>query len=60
MDFSVAKAPTYKQFIQNMEDKMRDPEFLGDMDNLLHPDGTFDIQKAYQVVKEKIINSFNK
>lgn len=55
MDFSVAKAPTYKQFVINMEDKMKDPEFLGDMDNLLHPDETFDIHVAYQVVKEEII-----
>lgn len=56
MDFSVAKAPTYKQFVQNMEDKMKDPEFLGDMDNLLHPDETFDMEEAYQIVKEKIID----
>jgi len=55
MDFSVTKAPTYKQFVQNMEDKMRDPDFLGDMDNLLHPDVTLDMQEAYQVVKEEII-----
>lgn len=56
MDFSVAKAPTYKQFDLNMEDKMRDTEFLGDMDNLLHPDETFDMLEAYQVVKKEIIN----
>lgn len=55
MDFSVTKAPTYKQFVQNMEDKMRDPDFLGDMDNLLHPEVTLDMQEAYQVVKEEII-----
>lgn len=56
MDFSVAKAPTYKQFAQNMEDKMRDPEFLGDMDNLLHPDEVFDMKEAYEVVKERILS----
>lgn len=56
MDFSVAKAPTFKQFVQNMEDKMKDPEFLGDIDNLLHPDETFNMQEAYQIVKEKIID----
>lgn len=55
IDFSVTKAPTYKQFVQNMEDKMRDPDFLGDMDNLLHPEVTLDMQEAYQVVKEEII-----
>ncbi len=56
MDFSVAKSPTYKQFVLNMEDKMKDPEFLGDMDNLLHPDETFDMEEAYHVVKEEIID----
>lgn len=60
MSFSVTKAPTYKQFVLNMEDKMKDPEFLGDMDNLLHPDETFDIREAYQVIKEEIIEKLAK
>lgn len=60
MDFSVAKVPTYKQFVLNMEDKMIDPEFLGDMDNLLHPDETFDMQEAYLVVKKEIIDKLIK
>lgn len=55
MIFSVTKALTYKQFVLNMEDKMKDPEFLGDMDSLLHPDETFDMQEAYKIVKEGII-----
>lgn len=32
------------------------PEFLGDMDNLLHPDETLDMQEAYKVVKEIILS----
>lgn len=60
MSFSVTKAPTHKQFVLNMEDKMKDPEFLGDMDNLLHPDETFDMQEAYQIVKEGIIEKLAK
>lgn len=56
MDFSVSKPPTYKQFIQNMESKMIDPDFIGDMENLLHSDETYDIQEAYKIVKEKIID----
>jgi predicted nucleotidyltransferase component of viral defense system len=60
MDFSVAKSPTYKQFIMNMDDKMKNPEFLGDIDNLLHPDEMFDMQEAYQTVKEKIIDKLIK
>ncbi|MBB4045818.1 putative nucleotidyltransferase component of viral defense system [Bacteroides reticulotermitis] len=56
MDFSVSKPPTYKQFMQNMESKMIDPDFMGDMENLLHSDEIYDIQKAYEIVKEKIID----
>ena len=56
MDFSVSKPPTYRQFIQNMESKMIDPDFMGDMENLLHSDETYDIQEAYEIVKEKIID----
>lgn len=35
MDFVVDKAPTYKQFVQNMELKLHDSEFLDDTDILL-------------------------
>ena len=34
MDFSVEKPPSYKQFMQNMELKMQDSEFLGDTELL--------------------------
>ena len=60
MDFSVPKVPTYKQFVQNLESKMIDPDFLGDMDNLLHPSEAFDMQEAYQVVQERIIDKMIK
>ena len=56
MDFSVSKPPTHKQFIQNMESKMIDPNFLEDMENLLLSDETYDVQEAYRIVKEKIID----
>ena len=38
MEFSVDKPPSYKQFMQNMELKMQDSEFLGDTELLLRPD----------------------
>lgn len=56
MDFSVSKPPTYKQFIQNMESKMIDPDFSEDMDNLIRYDEAYDMQEAYEIVKEKIID----
>jgi predicted nucleotidyltransferase component of viral defense system len=60
MSFSVTKTPTYKQFVQNLESKMIEADFLGDMDNLLHPDETFDMQEAYHIVKEKVIDNLMK
>jgi len=29
---------------------------MGDMDNLLHADEAYDIQEAYHIVKERIID----
>jgi predicted nucleotidyltransferase component of viral defense system len=60
MDFSVSQPPTYKQFILNMESKMTDPDFSGDMDSLMRPDEIYDIQEAYRIVKEKIIDRLMK
>ena len=56
MEFVVEKAPTYKQFIQNMELKMQDEEFLGDTQHLLRDGATFDPQTAYELVREKLID----
>lgn len=56
MEFVVEKAPTYKQFIQNMELKMQDEEFLGDTQHLLRNGATFDPQTAYELVREKLID----
>ena len=56
MNFVVSQLQTHKQFIQNMDNKMTDPDFLEDMENLLCSDETFDIQEAYQMVKERIID----
>lgn len=55
MDFVVEKAPTKKQFILNMEQKMDDPEFLNDTDYLLRPDEKYDPQIAYELIKKELI-----
>ena len=56
MSFVVEKEPTYKQFVQNMELKMRDPEFLNDTQVLLRSGAeVFDPVGAYEVVREKLI-----
>lgn len=61
MEFVVEKAPTYKQFIQNMELKMQDPEFLNDTQVLLRTGAsTFDPYAAYELVREKLIDRLQK
>lgn len=54
--FSVEKPPTYKQFVNNMETKMSDPEFLGDTVGLIRPDLAYNPEDAYQFVKETLID----
>lgn len=60
MAFVVAHIPTYKEFIINMDDKMRDGEFLGDTIGLLRPEDGFSPEVAYVLVKERLIDRFIK
>lgn len=57
MEFVVGKVPTYKQFLQNMELKMEDPEFLGDTDMLLREGANlFDPLQAYDRLKHTFVD----
>ena len=56
MAFVVDKPPTYKQFVNNMETKMTDLEFLGDTIGLIRSDKAYDPKVAYQLVKEALID----
>lgn len=56
MAFTVENPPTYKQFVNNMEAKLNDAEFLGDTTGLLRPEKSFDPVIAYQLVKETLID----
>lgn len=60
MNFVVQQPPTYKQFVSNMEDKMADPDFLGDTQNLIRPEMSFNPQEGYKLIKEKLINRLQK
>ena len=63
MDFVVDAPPTYKQYIQNMEDKMNDPDFIGDIQGLLRAEEQFDKARAleaYEQVKEIFIERLKK
>ena len=56
MAFVVEKPPTYKQFVNNMEMKMGDVEFLGDTIGLIRPEMAYDPVAAYELVKETLID----
>tara|TARA_R110002033_G_scaffold83103_7_gene134051 strand:- start:6620 stop:6904 length:285 start_codon:yes stop_codon:yes gene_type:complete len=45
---------TQKEFLVNMERKILDQDFLGDMEGLLRPGLTYDIQNAYEFVKTEL------
>ena len=55
MEFVVDRAPSYKEFVQNMNEKMQDEEFLTDVEPLLRPEVAFNPQKAYQFLYDKVI-----
>jgi predicted nucleotidyltransferase component of viral defense system len=55
MNFVVNQSPNRKQFIQNMETKMMDPEFFGDTIALIRPEEKYDPYEAYELVRTEII-----
>lgn len=59
MSFVVQQPPTHKQFILNMEEKMQDPDFLGDSRLLIRPELTFNPLEAYGLVREKLIDKLS-
>lgn len=56
MEFVVDNPPTQKEFIQNMELKMQDDEFLGDTRSLLRPSEVYNPLEAYGTVKSQILD----
>ena len=56
MEFVVDRAPSYKQFVNNMQEKMEDPEFTKDMQSLLRPGITLNASDAYPLIYETFID----
>jgi predicted nucleotidyltransferase component of viral defense system len=56
MKFSVDALPTQKQFITNLELKLEDPDFQGDVYALLRPGIEYDQAEAFDFIKTKLIN----
>ncbi|MEQ6120351.1 nucleotidyl transferase AbiEii/AbiGii toxin family protein [Reichenbachiella sp. MALMAid0571] len=55
MQFVVDKPPTQKQFLLNMDEKMKDKEFNADIMALLRPGIKYDNEQAYEVVRTELI-----
>lgn len=56
MDFSVGNVPSQREFIQNMEVKLQDRYFLGDIVGLIRPAEIYDHQTAYEIVKKELFD----
>lgn len=56
MEFVVERVPSYKEFVQNLQEKMKDKEFLTDVNPLLRSEVTFNPNEAYQLVYDKLID----
>lgn len=56
ISFVVEKPPTHKQFIMNMEQKMQDADFLGDMSTIIRHDVSYDPYEAYELVRSRLID----
>lgn len=55
MEYSVDKPPSRIQFLRNLEEKIIDPEFLGDTTALLSPTEQYDPLHAYDIVRSELI-----
>jgi len=55
MDFVVDNPPTQKEFLQNMELKMQEEEFLGDTAMLLRPEDKYPVIEAWELVRNHLV-----
>lgn len=56
MEFVVDRVPSYKQFLNNMTEKMAGTEFTGDMGSLLRPEIEYAPSEAYRVIYDTFID----
>lgn len=55
MEYSEGRPPTPKEFMLNMEEKMKDEGFRGDLLGLLHPEVVFNMDHAYDLIKKELL-----
>ena len=53
--FVVDNQPTQKEYLLNMEQKIEDAEFTGDIEMLLRPNENYNPQEAWELVKNRLI-----
>lgn len=56
MEFSVGNVPSQREFLQNMELKLQDDYFVGDIVALIRPDEKYNHKKAYELVKKELFD----
>ena len=56
MNFVVDHPPSKKMYLQNMEAKMQDDEFIGDIAGLIRPTEQYDQTLAYELVKKSLLD----
>jgi predicted nucleotidyltransferase component of viral defense system len=55
MNFSVENPPSRKQFILNLESKLKDSDFIGDTKALLRSGIHYDQEQAYDLVRSELL-----
>jgi predicted nucleotidyltransferase component of viral defense system len=58
MSFSVGQSPSKKLYLQNLDSKMKDNEFSGDIAGLIRPIEQYDQTLAFELLKKEIIDQF--
>lgn len=59
MDFVVDEPPTQKVYLQNMEAKMQDDEFIGDIAALIRPTEKYDQLTAFDLVRTELLEKMD-
>lgn len=54
ISFVVAQPPTQKEYLLNMEQKIEDDEFSGDLSKLLRPNENYNPRAAWELVKREL------
>lgn len=60
MDFVVEQPPSQKIYLQNMDAKMQDDEFAGDITALIRPTEVYDQEMAYELVRKELLEKLSK